>query len=542
MKVNRIPPDTQRAPSGYLSEEHKRKFTITAGILGAIFFIVQFILPFGVMMAIMPGMMFFGDSWMEIARPERGAFWNHQIWYVGTSISPKRPDGDRVTLKSLKVEGNEGPKNIGLLPMENPWLLAGADKLWIISSSKVGFFQDGNIKLVSEEKVLGEISRPFLYKGHPAVIEEGPNGFAFVVFVDGAWQRKAPFTLKLRERLGRIQDSFQVVSRDDKLHLFLKFGDTLYYRERLPEEGAEDQDRWRPISEVKRDWFAILLDGELSVFVQQAEEFPSRIVGLKLEGGTWKSFFSYDVGMTTEMGIYPLGQPRKFALLRQSFPGSLRLVHVDGGRVLKETRHGKGFPFPDFFGVMMLGFYGPTLLLPLVLAVILSSLMKKHRICEHQAGSMTMPFASITRRALSQIVDFFVLGAPAIAGVLLIFPIFDMEKMLRSGPFPLAGFGLILGEIFWGIFCLFAYSFLEGRWGIAPGKWVVGIRVLGTDLRPCGFGRALVRNLLKFIDGFFNSMVGILLAALTENWQRVGDMAARTVVVRVKRELILDVE
>jgi uncharacterized RDD family membrane protein YckC len=190
---------------------------------------------------------------------------------------------------------------------------------------------------------------------------------------------------------------------------------------------------------------------------------------------------------------------------------------------------------------MMLGFYGPTLLLPLVLAVILSSLMKKHRICEHQAGSVTMPFASITRRALSQIIDFFVLVAPAIAGALLLFPIFDIEKMFSSGPFPLVGIGLMLGEVFWAIFCLFAFSFVEGRWGTTPGKWAVGIRVLGTDLRPCGFGRALVRNLLKFIDGFFNFMVGILLAALSENWQRVGDMAARTVVVRVKREMTLDV-
>jgi len=42
-----------------------------------------------------------------------------------------------------------------------------------------------------------------------------------------------------------------------------------------------------------------------------------------------------------------------------------------------------------------------------------------------------------------------------------------------------------------------------------------------------------VRNLLKFADGFFNFMVGLLVSALSENWQRVGDMAARTVVVRV---------
>lgn len=42
---------------------------------------------------------------------------------------------------------------------------------------------------------------------------------------------------------------------------------------------------------------------------------------------------------------------------------------------------------------------------------------------------------------------------------------------------------------------------------------------------------------MKFIDGFFNFLVGILIAALTENWQRLGDMAARTVVVRAPKAL-----
>jgi uncharacterized RDD family membrane protein YckC len=190
--------------------------------------------------------------------------------------------------------------------------------------------------------------------------------------------------------------------------------------------------------------------------------------------------------------------------------------------------------------VMMLIFYAPMLILPLILAVVLSSLMRKHRICEHEAGSVSMPFASLTRRALAQIIDFLVLGAPGIAGTLLLWPIYDIEKMFSSGPaHMLTGFGLMLGGLLWVIVCLFVFSFLEGRWGGSPGKWAVGIRVLGTDLRPCGFGRAFVRNLLKFIDGFFNFMVGILLVALSENWQRVGDMAARTVVVDVREEEIL---
>ncbi len=33
---------------------------------------------------------------------------------------------------------------------------------------------------------------------------------------------------------------------------------------------------------------------------------------------------------------------------------------------------------------------------------------------------------------------------------------------------------------------------------------------------------------------FFNFMVGVIIVAFTENWQRVGDKAARTIVV-VKR-------
>jgi len=62
-----------------------------------------------------------------------------------------------------------------------------------------------------------------------------------------------------------------------------------------------------------------------------------------------------------------------------------------------------------------------------------------------------------------------------------------------------------------------------------------GIRVVGTDLHRCGVGRALVRNLLKLVDGFFNFLIGILMVAFTAEWQRLGDMAARTVVIRVRR-------
>lgn len=541
--MDTIPLQDRLAPKGYLSEEDKRKFTITAGILGAVFFILQFILPPMLMIVVMPGMMFFGDFWMKEAKPRCGAFWKDSIWYVETSISARPSPQGRTMLKRLDLDVEEGPESVSPLPIENPWLLAGTDRLWMLSSSAIGFYQYGEISILSEEKTLGDISRPFLYDGHPAVAEERPTGVALMVFMQGRWQKKLSFRLKSQENLGHIHRYLQVLSDRGRLHLFLKFGKTLYYREGLPPAEIDERSVWQPVSEVARDWIAVLVDGEPMVFHRGTRDDSSKLVGLRQIGETWKPFFTYDSVMTSDMGVYPLGHPGRFAMVLQSFPGSLRLVQVEGAEVMQEVRHGSGFPFPPGFRILMVGFYVPMFILPLILAVILSGLMRKHRICEHEAASVSMRFASLIRRALAQIIDFFVLGAPAIVGVFLLWPIYDIEQMLSAGRgHLLAGFGLMGGQLVWVVVCLFIFSFLEGKWGVTLGKWVLGIRVLGTDLRPCGFGRAFVRNLLKFIDGFFNFTVGILLVALTESWQRVGDMAARTVVIDMRQEETLLLE
>ena len=62
--------------------------------------------------------------------------------------------------------------------------------------------------------------------------------------------------------------------------------------------------------------------------------------------------------------------------------------------------------------------------------------------------------------------------------------------MFESGMrFPLTMVAMFIGALLWTLVVLLAYSYFEGRFGKTPGKWLVGIRVLGTDLQPCGFGR-----------------------------------------------------
>jgi uncharacterized RDD family membrane protein YckC len=76
---------------------------------------------------------------------------------------------------------------------------------------------------------------------------------------------------------------------------------------------------------------------------------------------------------------------------------------------------------------------------------------------------------------------------------------------------------LVTGAFLWILLCIIIFSIMERRLGYSPGKRLLGIRVLGSDLQLCGFWRALVRNLLMFIDGFFNFTVGIMVVALNEH-------------------------
>jgi len=91
----------------------------------------------------------------------------------------------------------------------------------------------------------------------------------------------------------------------------------------------------------------------------------------------------------------------------------------------------------------------------------------------------------------------------------------------------------------------FVYYWLcEGLWGRTLGKRFCDLRVLRADGAPLGLGRAFVRTLLRLVDAlpaFY--LLGAVAIWLTPRDQRVGDLAAGSVVVRprmVELELLDD--
>jgi uncharacterized RDD family membrane protein YckC len=90
------------------------------------------------------------------------------------------------------------------------------------------------------------------------------------------------------------------------------------------------------------------------------------------------------------------------------------------------------------------------------------------------------------------------------------------------------------GSLLWLGLTVALLVILQGLTGWTPGKLVLGIRCVREDGRACGVWKALVRWVLWIVDGFpyFLPLVGFIVGLTTVGHRRVGDMAAKTFVVR----------
>ncbi len=96
-----------------------------------------------------------------------------------------------------------------------------------------------------------------------------------------------------------------------------------------------------------------------------------------------------------------------------------------------------------------------------------------------------------------------------------------------------AAFVIVVFAILFGYFVLFEVL----NHGRTPGKAAVGLRVLRADGGPVGFMPSAVRNLLRLVDGWdlltlLLCPIGVVAVVATAQNQRLGDLAAGTVVAR----------
>jgi uncharacterized RDD family membrane protein YckC len=76
------------------------------------------------------------------------------------------------------------------------------------------------------------------------------------------------------------------------------------------------------------------------------------------------------------------------------------------------------------------------------------------------------------------------------------------------------------------------YVVMEATSGGTVGKKAMGIRVVSAAGGPISWQASIIRNLLRIVDGFFFYLVGAIIVWVSKDKQRLGDIAAKTLVVK----------
>jgi uncharacterized RDD family membrane protein YckC len=75
---------------------------------------------------------------------------------------------------------------------------------------------------------------------------------------------------------------------------------------------------------------------------------------------------------------------------------------------------------------------------------------------------------------------------------------------------------------------------MEATKGATLGKIAMGLKVVKQDGGAMDWQASIIRNLLRIIDGFAFYLVGAIVVWVSKSKQRLGDMAAHTLVVSSK--------
>jgi uncharacterized RDD family membrane protein YckC len=505
---------------GYISEDAKQKFSIRVGIWGVVFFLGQIIIPVIFMFIIMAPLMFFMITSIKEYDLGQTAPYKNGILTIAES-------GIDAHASLMYAQEHESEKLFDLA--EDPRIAYANGDIWCFTEPCLFRYSNDEWTTISNTMHWGNIVDIKAIENGLIVWSKTPEGTnEYMSYFEDRWIMLPQLMSdwKLAEKVVEHDgNTWEIVGDEHKLYSRVNAtGDWITIGHSF---GAGYHDRWH----------VEVLNDDLYVFARGPEPGPSMCTW-KLTDGQWEEQDIPGFPRFTRT-IAVVNRTNELYIISGFGPAGLSWYRFDGEQCQKVSGS-SGFPFPTgMMGIMFIP-YVFQFCMPVLFAFVVTLYIRQYRVKEYITELGSVCYAPVIHRAFAEIVDVLIVILPGI--VLFIVSggfgaFFDIEQQgVAAVLAPLMMFGAFASMCFLGVVMLFVYSFLEGTYGATPGKWLMGIRVISMDtLRPCGFGRALLRNLLRFVDGFFNYLVGILIVAYTENQQRVGDLAARTIVIRVRK-------
>lgn len=142
-----------------------------------------------------------------------------------------------------------------------------------------------------------------------------------------------------------------------------------------------------------------------------------------------------------------------------------------------------------------------------------------YKIATPEGVELKLPVAGLGSRSLAWLIDALIksVALSVAAGILQFAGAFGLGLRL-IGAFLVLWFYNVLFEVL--------------NHGATPGKKALGLRVMNANGTPVGWTGSLIRNLIRFVDSLPGCYAfGCVSVLLSRNFQRLGDLAAGTIVV-----------
>ncbi len=511
--------------------EARRRFTNRVLLIAGVAFFAQMALGFLAGLGAGGTMMYRMFTSKGLHDFDNARFGQAKIHYVARSLRGKR------ALVALSPHASTEPEELAELPgphsySDPPQLVVDATSVWVFEATGIKRYQHGRLKSLGASPPPVGASPPFLFRGSPAVLVEStgvgtPQGVIWHLSA-GGWKKARSFGLGAHA-LG-LSD-YQVVPKNAALHLFAESHLGEIYYARLDASASDVS--WEAVTPTDIEWSPLVVDQSPTVVRCESRGRGSNLVLFERGKAGWAQTGTHSVDSCFDFAAMEID--RQPACIYGSMGGEgVRIVRFPAAGPGVVTSHGGGMASLSWELIAMILFTTVlTLGTSLASALMISRRIEGYRNPSYRHEASTGRLASLARRAAARGIDSVFSVAPL---WLMWVPLYqDGALFAKPGPGFLTSmlgyFAAALG--LWALITV-AFSILEGKWGVSPGKWLLGLRVVGLDLKPCGIPRALLRNVVLIADQVMNYLVGVVCIALTEKRQRVGDLAARTLVIDIR--------
>lgn len=451
------------------------------------------------------------------------AIWEGALYW--TSITPR----NRVFRSDL---ASGETTSVGTTSAGHPSLLGTPTGLWLFGTYGVDRWDGTSFSKVPGSPPPSRAAL-FVWRDRPAAIDVDPTRMRLVGWDGTGWAEAGTLPC---DCAWVSETRVRAVEHQGGLALFVLDGSELRFRQAKLGDALGNPRAWPTVARdvwqheagpTAGNAFAVVVARSRSRMSTEVEVYRWDGSLVVSSGKSEIRSSLHDFGVVTDPGsdrvrVVSRGAPRS----------DLTLTVFDAsGRVESRPAGGDSFLqlmlWPQLFSLVF------NVALCLGLAALLTRWMRAFRGDQLEIGGRTIELASLTRRGLAQVVDSLFHSLPFLAAaVLLVAGVLDWVELFTTPRGTLAMLGVVFGSLIWGLLSFVLMAFAEAKRGKTPGKLLFGIRTVGVDLEPCGFVRALLRNMCEYADGMLTFAVGMTVAALTEKRQRLGDLAAQTLVIR----------